>query len=231
MAEFYYQIKAKDGTGWQWPPLFTGKIEATNKKAARALLEEEFGKELPQRVLNEKREFYDFMLSLDEIKENDHYTRNLFSLKDCQQCGQQYTVIEKYKFGNNGGGIEFCSTKCKEEYNKEIYMRRVDTYSTTGSKPVIYKITNKTSGKCYIGKTTQIFTLRWYQHFFQPSTTKFHHEIKNSSITDWNFEIIEEIDLPSDVKGIKAIEDFIVDKERYYMDLYNSIEEGYNSRK
>ena len=90
---------------------------------------------------------------------------------------------------------------------------------------VINKIKNINTGLVYIGKTTQAFTLRWYQHFYQKGDCKFHKAIKQSSLTDWQFSIIEIVKTP---KGVSPI-DYVRERESYWISEYDSIESGYNS--
>ena len=49
MAKFYYQIKgrrpAKNAYGedeWAWPPVFSGMVEGPDRKAAKAVVEEQY---------------------------------------------------------------------------------------------------------------------------------------------------------------------------------------------
>lgn len=50
MAKFYYQIKGLRPAGphreaeWAWPPVFSGMIEALDRKSAKAQVEEEYGR-------------------------------------------------------------------------------------------------------------------------------------------------------------------------------------------
>jgi hypothetical protein len=88
----------------------------------------------------------------------------------------------------------------------------------------------------YIGKTTQVFTLRWYQHFFQSGTNKFHDAIRKSKISDWIFEIHEVIEFPENLRENKDFrtylndrEKFIIERERYWINHFDSIANGYNS--
>lgn len=95
--------------------------------------------------------------------------------------------------------------------------------------PVIYKITNKNNNKCYIGQTTQPFTLRWYQHMFQPSDTKFHKEIKgNSTINDWTFEIIEVLKFKREDSTAERKKQ-LNERENHWIKFCDSINNGYNS--
>jgi hypothetical protein len=83
---------------------------------------------------------------------------------------------------------------------------------------VIYKITNKHTHKCYIGKTKNAFFGRWYSHFKNRMQTKFGKEIEMYSIVDWTFEVLEIV-----------YEQDINERERYWINEFNSVENGYNT--
>jgi len=235
MKDFYYQIKGKNEMGWCFPPLFSGKITAEDRKVAKTLIEEEYGKQFPLRVLAKDVDSNEFLLSIKEIKDDDHYTRRLFEVRECKQCKKPYKIIEKYNSKNEGGGPDFCSSDCSKEFSTVANYSRWSTkeifIQTNGKeKPIIYKITNKINGKCYIGKTTQIFTLRWYQHFFHGGDSKFHQEVRSTPVENWTFEILETIDIPDQIATLKEIDEIILGRERHYIVLYDSIENGYNSK-
>lgn len=91
--------------------------------------------------------------------------------------------------------------------------------STTG----IYKITNKTNNKCYIGQSVNI-EKRWYNHkySYKNSNTKdynstFHTALRKYGIDNFSFEIIEECDITS-----------LNEREIYWIEFYNSYYRGYN---
>lgn len=235
--EFFYQIKGKHsngeesafGSAWVFPPVFSGKVEAENKKDAHKIINEEYGKQFPLRVLKKDLDSNEFLLSIEPL--NKHQER-LFELKTCERCNNEFRIIDKYNDHNcKNKGDKYCSQECQNE-DREIaaYMHSQNTNLTGSSNPVIYKITHKSSGKCYIGKTTQVFTLRWYQHFFQSGDNKFHLEIKSSKVTDWNFEVIEYIVIPEHFKTSKEIDQLIIERERYYIILFDAIDNGFNSR-
>lgn len=95
--------------------------------------------------------------------------------------------------------------------------------------PAIYRITNKKTNLCYIGKTIHPFALRWNQHFSYDSDSKFCIEINKSKLTDWKFEILEEINIPSRIKTDSGIRKFILSRENYWIVCNNSILNGYNT--
>lgn len=219
MPEFYYQIKGKSKYGgWDWPPLVADKIEAKDKKQAKELIEELHDKTFT-------RGKGELLLHIREIAGKNSHIHRLFKTVNCKKCGNEFRLIDKYMIGNEGGGSEYCSGECWKEAH-EFGEYRIDYGS---QKPIIYKITNKQTEMCYIGKTTQIFTLRWYQHFFQTGTTKFHQAITNTSVCDWVFEILEVIEFPEGCNSSQEKAAIVFNKETEYIKRFNSIEKGYNS--
>lgn len=226
MKEFYYQIKGKSDDGyWSWPPLESGRIDAKNSKEARKLVEEEFGQKLPGRELKDKS--VPFLLTVIDMADKP-YLRNRFLEKNCKQCGEIFTDNEKYLV-RAGGHSEYCSADCMNAHNLAQGIDRNVHFDFNGvHEAVVYKITNKITQKVYIGKTTQAYTLRWYQHFFQSAGTKFHDAIKSFKTTDWQFEVVEVIEIPSGLYGIEKHR-AILAREQYWINYYDSINNGYNT--
>lgn len=225
MIGFYYQIKAKKATAdcsyyfdspWSFPPIFSGKVKAENKKIAKQLIEEEYNREFPLRVLKKDIDSHDFLLHISEIKENDIRTQNLFENNICKECEGEFRTIDLYNDINEKyKGTEFCSWSCKEKH----YSKNISTEPYKSYPKVIYKITNTVENKCYIGQTKQSFTLRWWQHFSNPNETKFHEAIKKHALIAWRFEIIE----------ICENENELLERESYWIKHFDSIDSGYNS--
>lgn len=226
--DFYYQIKAKDldsGFGsWGWPPLFSGMVSATDKKKAKLIIEDDYGRQFPLRVLKKDLEHNHYLLSIREIKEGDDRTRSLFDVVQCKQCESGFRQIDLYNDHNQRNkGAEFCSDECRQEhYNKN---RTVRPDISGNNQPVIYQIYNNKTGMSYIGKTTQVFTLRWYQHFYQGGDSKFHTAISGSDLMDWEFKIVDVID----TSNAKDPDKFIANREQFWIDEFDSINNGYNS--
>lgn len=80
----------------------------------------------------------------------------------------------------------------------------------------IYKITHKSSGKMYVGQSIDILT-RWREHLRTKDDSKFHKALRDSRITDFTFEILEECNQAELDK-----------KEQYWISYYNSTAVGYN---
>jgi len=231
LKDFYYQIKGKKGTDdysfshWAFPPIFSGKVSANNKKEAKELIEEEYGKKFPLRVLQKDLDSNEFLLKINEIKLGSHIER-LFEERECEnpECNKKYRKIDVYNDANFIDTYGCCSEECSrkvKEIRQEAYFTEVDFFSN--AIPVIYKITNKNSNLCYIGQTIRSFTLRWWEHIVRPSDCKFHSALKESKITDWIFEVIEVI--PS---GNKQKLD---ERESYWIRYYDSIINGFNTTK
>ena len=99
-----------------------------------------------------------------------------------------------------------------------------DTFKRVGieDKPGIYKITNIDTGKCYIGKSTNI-KKRIIDHFKSSIGIKtiadqaVHHEIWKTGFWNWTIEII-----------IYCDKDQLNEMEKYYIDFFKSQEYGFN---
>jgi hypothetical protein len=245
MVNFYYQIKGKAGhtdpdyismygnpQNWTFPPIFSGMVEAETREDAKKIINELYDKKFPLRVLSKDLESNEFLLSIEEMKKDSHRFK-LFEKIDCSLCGNSFYMIDRYNDHNEFyKGWKYCSDRCKDEHYMIRESEYLDNRDLDGLHvPVIYKITNKNTGKCYIGKTTQPFTLRWYQHFYQQKGTKFHDEISKSKLSDWVFEIQEEVEFPTNANfaGKTDRDRFILERERFWITQYNSINEGYNS--
>jgi len=88
---------------------------------------------------------------------------------------------------------------------------------------IIYKITNKITGKCYIGQTTQALSERWWQHCNRcPSQS--HRSYVYNAIQDYgqdNFTI-EEIASATDLETLNLLEETLIKR-------YNTMSpNGYN---
>jgi len=234
MPDFYYQIKAKTGRNdefmrWSWPPVFSGMVSAADKKQARALVDDEYGQKFPMRVLQKDIDSAEFLLNIFEVRPEDDRTRGLFEIRSCKQCGGGFRVIDHYNnWIQRYSGRDFCSDDCKESYVKEHDSALFSNASNSTHPPVIYRITHQDTGMSYVGQTTQAFTLRWWQHFFHGTDTKFHRAIEESSMTDWVFQVIEVIDRKAVPDGM-ILSDHIREREQHWINHLDTIARGYNT--
>ena len=88
----------------------------------------------------------------------------------------------------------------------------------------IYKATSQTTGKVYIGQSSQTLEERISQHnsaaYHHQYNYHFHNAIRKYGPDDFVYEIIED--------GIKTIDE-LNQKEMYWINYYNSYNNGYNS--
>lgn len=87
----------------------------------------------------------------------------------------------------------------------------------------IYKITNNVNGKVYIGQTIQTIKERFYQHCAIKCSDSvlnmaIHKAIKKYGKSNFTIEVIEEVD-----------KDSLNDREKFWIEYYNSYNNGYNS--
>lgn len=233
MKQWYYQIKAKqdsdcDYSRWIWPPVFSGMVEAEDRKQARAKIDDEYQHKFPMRVLKKDVESATFLMKITEITENNHRTKELFELKLCKVCNQNFRVIDHYNDDcQQYKGRDYCSDGCKDDYTKE-HDTRIFSDASYSNPPVIYRITNTITRMTYVGQTSQAFTLRWWQHFAHGTDTKFHKAIKESNIENWVFSVIEVIDF-ANKEDQQSKSDYICSREQFYINVHNSIKNGYNT--
>lgn len=229
MGKFYFQIKGKGAdNNWQWPPLESGLVESDNSKSARKEIEEMFGMKMPGGRLKNEADKQQLLLSIIDT-DNKPYLLTRFETKRCAVCQIEFTLNDKYML-SRGGSSAYCSSECDKKMRSDQDVLYGANFDFDGiHEAVVYKITNKATGLCYIGKTTQAFTLRWYQHFYQGSHgAKFYEARKQYDVTNWTFEVIEIIPVP---KGASRDEKkrFILRCESYWMNQYDSVKNGYNS--
>lgn len=87
----------------------------------------------------------------------------------------------------------------------------------------IYKIINHLNNKVYIGKTIRPLQIRWREHqqdcFNREKDNKLYRAMRKYGIENFSIEVIED----------NIEEEIIGEKEREYIQKYNSYYNGYNS--
>ena len=88
-----------------------------------------------------------------------------------------------------------------------------------GKMTGLYKITNRLNNKTYIGKTTQLDFI-WNKHkdLNETKNLKIEKEMALYGIDKFEFSVLEE-----------CREEELDEKEKYYMQMYDSVENGYNA--
>lgn len=218
MSKWYCIIQSRNSEYDGWKQIIKDLIIADTKKEAREIVEKEYMTLLPMRIQNKDITKESLLLSLYEIEEN-HFTEKFFEYNDCKVCGSKFRPIDKFNIFGYFGSNEVCSDECNITLRNE---QQIQQSSFEETSPVIYKITQISSGKVYIGKTIRSFTLRWWEHIKSCSGSKFHIEMDSSDITDWQFQVIEV--LPKNSKN-----EFILERETYWINHFDSIKNGFNS--
>lgn len=150
----------------------------------------------------------------------------------CESCGHihENQYLSKPRINERLFGTDklFCRSDedlCLENYKKEYY-KDVDlpddlAYIKKDSPNYIYKCTEKATGKSYIGKTRNAPFFRWWNHLTH-SSSPFGIYLRQTKLSDWTFEVLEE--LPG---NIDESEVFRIESE--YIMKYDSIQNGYNT--
>jgi group I intron endonuclease len=88
---------------------------------------------------------------------------------------------------------------------------------------IVYKITNKTNNKSYVGYTSRTLDQRWRSHQSssrQGSKFRFHSAIRKYGIDDWTLETLFESESVNECKKT----------EEYYIKEMNLMNIGYNAK-
>ena len=155
------------------------------------------------------------MLQLYEHKGNNYFSSDFFEEKKCVECGTLFQMTEKYNLTGIWGDGETCSNECKDiKYNKIREERNLNSDNFFECDPVIYKITQISTGKVYIGQTIRSYTLRWWEHIKSK-------EWICADPTYISYQILETLKR-------KTPEEEIKDRESYWINHYDSIKNGFN---
>ena len=89
----------------------------------------------------------------------------------------------------------------------------------------IYLFRNKVNGKCYVGQTCNIYR-RIREHVYEAqsgSSFKFHQAIRKHGFENFEFKVLHKC-----AGEEQVILDELNEKEIYYIDKYDSFNNGYN---
>jgi hypothetical protein len=154
----------------------------------------------------------------NHIHVNKYLSRPLVSRKFDGKifCGNDY------KTGNE----IITEPDCYEKWKREVFFKGVDlpddlNYVKTDSLNYIYKITEKITNKCYIGKTKNAPFFRWWNHLTH-SSSPFGIYLRTTKLSDWTFEVLEI--LPSNIDSSEVLR---IESEN--MLKFDSINNGFNT--
>lgn len=126
-----------------------------------------------------------------------------------------------YKSGNS-----VSEPDCYEKWKKEVAFKNCDlpddlNYINVDSLNYIYKCTEKATSKSYIGKTRNAPFFRWWNHLTH-SSSPFGLYLRQTKLSDWSFEVLEE--LPGNINDSEV---FKIESE--YIIKFDAIKNGFNS--
>lgn len=110
-------------------------------------------------------------------------------------------------------------------FQKLLKSKTAEILGTTKTVTGIYKITNLITNECYIGQARNIAD-RWTEHakcglgIDTPAANKLYKAMQEYGLFNFTWELLEEV--PAEQLN---------EKEKYYIELFNSYNYGYNSNK
>lgn len=224
MPKFFYRLqKAKsDNVGFgRYEPIWYDIVEAETKDDAKVAIAADLDAVIAEKISKNAKKHIDYQIFIVPL--DDKWDQYWNTIRSCKSCDTKYTALKMKQLDLNGsaggGGGDFCSSRCRSRHYDST---AVDYREASNKhKPIIYKVTHEPSGQTYIGQTRQAFTLRWYQHFFQPEDTPFHRLIKATPMSDWMFQILEVCS--------NASKEAVDAREKYWIDKFDTIRNGLNS--
>jgi hypothetical protein len=150
----------------------------------------------------------------------------------CAHCGQihenKYVVRPRTNERLFGSSVMFCRSEddyCLRNYTqdrfKNVELQDDITHITTDSPVYIYKCTEKSTGKSYIGKTRNAPFFRWWNHLTK-SSSPFGVYLRQTKLSEWTFEVLTE--LPSSTSDSEVLR-----IESEYIVKYDCIQNGFNT--
>ena len=157
---------------------------------------------LRQRAIEEQRDFYRICITSDDLAD----INVLYHIKSNLF---KPTFLDKAIYDNY-----------VSKYVKEMSKRVLKGENPTG----IYKVTNIQTQEVYIGKSTTIAD-RWTNHCKSAyglegvSDSQFQRALKKYGIQNFTWELLE-----------KTTKEQLTNREKYYIEFYNTTKYGYNQR-
>lgn len=219
-------------------------IYAKDKKEVKKILIEQYPQFFPDNKVYEKESgknpdqiFYVLIYPLRE------YEISLMNEGEwvCSGCGQKYEnryLHPPKHYSKMGDKYEFCNYYekgrdplidhdiCLKLFKGKIEENGIEPpdnmfFVTNDSCSYIYKVTEKATGKSYIGKTKNAPFFRWWEHL-KHSRSPFGLHLRNTDLKEWTFEVLETIEPYVKEKDVLRI-------ESEYILKYDSINNGYNT--
>lgn len=219
-------------------------IYAKDKKDVKKILMERYPQFFPENKVYEKESVKNpnqiFYVLIYPLREFEIILMNEGEWV-CSGCGQKYenkylnppknyTKIGKdYNFCNyyeKGRDPNIDPDICLNLFKGKVEENGIEPpdnmmFVSSDSCSYIYKVTEKATGKSYIGKTKNAPFFRWWEHL-KHSRSPFGLHLRNTDLKEWTFEVLETLQPYVKEKEILRI-------ESEYILKYDSINNGYNS--
>lgn len=209
-------------------------IMAKDKDEVKQFLLEKYPQFFPKNKVYSKETkddaqfFYAVIFELYEY-EKEQITKD--TSWECCQCGQKYenTYLHRpRKYEKLFAGKVFCSdnedyclNQHKKEYYKDVEFPDNEHFIKSDSPNYVYKVTEKLTGKCYVGKTRNAPFFRWWNHLTH-SSSPFGIYLRTTKLSDWTFEVLEILPAETENSVILGI-------ESKYINQFDSIKNGFNT--
>ena len=205
--------------------------EACKEEYLQAI--KEFALEFQASIANQKREFFDLQLQLNDMREKVHtaveaakreeekktekdFYRLILSETDLQEI-QYLRQVEPFLRDK-----EALNKVIWKVYYEKPYTDMVGRVVGSNVKTGIYKITNLENQMCYVGQAVNIAD-RWRQHIKRgigaeaPTRNKLYPAMLSIGVHNFTFEIVEECDRT-----------LLNDREDYWQDYFHAKDFGYS---
>lgn len=210
-------------------------IEAESKDEVKKILIEKYPQFFQNNKVYEKETKDQAQFFYVIINKLSNWELNLIEKGNwrCESCGEIHDNLyisqpssnfeavrppfSEFKFCKN----DYCFESFKKEYYKNTEMPDDAYYVKKDSLNYIYKCTEKSTGKSYIGKTRNAPFFRWWNHLSH-SSSPFGIYLRTTKLSDWTFEVLEV--LPSNIPDSEVFK-----VESKYIQEFDSIKNGFNS--
>lgn len=207
-------------------------IEAENKDEVKKMLSEKYPQFFQNRKVYEKEtkdqaQFFYVVINklsnweLKQIEEGNWVCKNCGEVHENKYISRpKYTrkpPFQDFLFCDNDN----CFDDFKKEYYKNVEMPDDENFVKTDSLNYIYKCTEKATGKSYVGKTRNAPFFRWWNHLMH-SSSPFGKYLRTTKLSDWTFEVLEELPSNSSDSDVFKI-------ESKYIQEFDCINNGFNS--
>jgi hypothetical protein len=209
-------------------------IRANDKAEVKQMLLDEYpqffqnGKVYEKETKDNAQFFYVVIFELYQHEINQIITDTSWI---CDYCGQKhdntyissprinYRLFSDKRFCRSED--DYCLNQYKSEYFKDIEMGDDENFIKSDSPNYIYKITEKSSNKSYIGKTKNAPFFRWWNHL-KHSGSPFGSYFSKTKLSEWTFEVLEEL-------PYNTIQSEVFRIESEYIHKFDSINNGFNT--